>query len=42
MSKPATPAATQATDALLLLAVASMLISGLLLMGWSLWVLAVI
>jgi hypothetical protein len=41
MGKPATTTAAEATDALLMLAVASMLIGGLLLMGWSLWLLAV-
>jgi hypothetical protein len=41
MSKPAVTIATHPTDALLLLAVASMLVGGLGLMGWSLWVLAV-
>jgi hypothetical protein len=42
MSKPAITAAAQSADVLLLLAVASMLIGGLLLMGWALWLLATI
>ena len=37
MGKPRTTAVTQPTDALLVLAVASMLGGGLLLMGWGLW-----
>lgn len=40
MGKPSTTAATQSTDALLVLVVASMLVGGLLLMGWGLWLVA--
>lgn len=40
MGKPGTTAAPQSTDALLVLVVASMLVGGLLLMGWGLWLVA--